>query len=54
LWHRLRTHLHERGPDINPSQALLGNNQIKTRVRYTYAGSSSLEKIVSPFDELSL
>jgi site-specific recombinase XerD len=54
LWYRLRTHLHERGTDIKLSQALLGNNEIKTRMRYTQVGSGSLEKIVSPFDQLSL
>ena len=54
LRHSYATHLHERGTDIKLIQELLGLNDIKTTLRYTHVSNRTLEKIVSPFDQLKI
>jgi integrase/recombinase XerD len=54
LRHSYATHLHERGTDIKLIQELLGHNDIKTTLRYVHVSNQTLEKIVSPFDQLNL
>jgi integrase/recombinase XerD len=54
LRHSYATHLHERGTDIKIIQELLGHNDIQTTLRYTHVSNLTLEKVVSPFDQLNL
>lgn len=54
LRHSYATHLHECGTDIKLIQELLGHNDIKTTLRYTYVSKRTIENIKSPFDQLNL
>jgi integrase/recombinase XerD len=54
LRHSYATHLHERGTDIKLIQELLGHNDIQTTLRYTHVSNLTIEKVISPFDQLNL
>lgn len=53
LRHSFATHLMENGTDVSFIQKILGHNNIKTTLRYTYVSQKELNKIESPLDKIS-
>jgi site-specific recombinase XerD len=52
LRHSYATHLHESGYDIRIIQELLGHKSSKTTEIYTHISTKSIQKVISPFDDM--
>jgi integrase/recombinase XerD len=52
LRHSFATHLMEAGTNVNFIQQLLGQNDIKTTLRYIHVRNKNIKKIKSPLDYL--